>query len=98
LLQIFASQAVTPNGPVTIPVSADQFARLEERRAGGEPDFTARLEALVQREAPAGIDRRPTLQCGLYAHLHDGKASRVPRRLGADVRGPPGTPASRPLG
>jgi hypothetical protein len=61
-------QAVTLNGPVRIPVSDDQLAQLEERRAGGEPDFAVRFEALVQREAPAGADRTPDLAVRTVTH------------------------------
>lgn len=43
-------QAVPPNAPIAIPVSDDQLARFEELRAGREPDFALRLEAVAQRE------------------------------------------------
>jgi hypothetical protein len=46
---------------VIIPVSDDQLARLETRRAGVEPDFAVRLDGLAQREAQGAADRTPDL-------------------------------------
>jgi len=69
-------QAVTPNGPVLIPVSDDQLARLEERRAGVEPDFAVRLDGLAQREGQGGADRTPDLAVRAVTAGHH------PQRLG----------------
>lgn len=69
-------QAVTPNGAVNIPVSDDELARLETRRAGVEPDFAVRLEGLAQRETQGAADRTPDLAVRAVT------AGNYPQRLG----------------
>lgn len=71
-------QAVTPNGPVMIPVSDDQLARLEERRAGGEPNFAVRLEALAQREALSGSDLTLDVAVRTVTHGYGNMAQQLP--------------------
>jgi hypothetical protein len=43
-------QAVLPNAAVAVPISDNQLVQLEERRSGGEPQFSIRLQALALRD------------------------------------------------